>query len=208
MPPRRAAIMETEVRDMAGTDRLLEAIDKMTLALQELREAVLELTAEETAAEPAPAPVPEPETVSAPPAEPASASEEGRCPVCGEPVKPGSRFCMSCGASIPAAGEAEAAPAPEPVTISEPVLEPVTVWQGTPATEPEAAPAEKRCPACGEPVKPGSRFCMSCGASIPAAGLASAPAPSSAQRAFCMNCGAPLRPGDKFCMKCGQRTGA
>ena len=27
---------------MAGTDRLLEAIDKMTLALQELREAVLE----------------------------------------------------------------------------------------------------------------------------------------------------------------------
>ena len=46
MPPRRAAIMETEVCDMAGTDRLLEAIDKMTLALQELREAVLELTAD------------------------------------------------------------------------------------------------------------------------------------------------------------------
>ena len=55
--------METEVSDMAGTERLLEAIDKMTLALQELREAVLELTAEEPAPTAEPTPVSEPEAI-------------------------------------------------------------------------------------------------------------------------------------------------
>jgi uncharacterized OB-fold protein len=72
---------------------------------------------------------------------------------------------------------------------------------------PEAAPAEgeKRCPACGAVVKPGSRFCMTCGATIPEE-APSAPASAPSQRAFCMNCGNPLRPGDKFCMKCGQKT--
>ena len=127
--------MEMEVSDMAGTERLLEAIDKMTLALQELREAVLELTAEGPAEEPK-----------------AAAAEE---PVPTPLV-------------IDVDGPAEVIVSDAPPA---PASEPVTVWQGTPepasALEPEPAPVEKRCPVCGDVVKPSDRFCMKCGASIP-----------------------------------------
>ena len=175
---------------MAGTERLLEAIDKMTLALQELREAVLELTAEEAA--PAPEAVCEP----IPEAKTEASAEPKPIP---EPEAPAAE-------PVPVwQPEPESAPVvvnePEPVVASEPAPEPVLVF----APAPEPAQAEKRCPVCGEPVKAGDRFCMNCGATIPED---AAPAQAPAQRVFCMNCGNPLNPGDKFCMKCGQRTDA
>ena len=140
---------------MAGTERLLEAIDKMTLALQELREAVLELTAEEPAPAAEPTPVSEPEAIviNAP-----------------EPVE-----------VVVSQPEPEPQPVPEaaPVVVSEPVTVspgiPEPTAEAAPAPAPEAAPAEKKCPVCGEPVKPGNRFCMKCGASIPE----DAPAPAA-----------------------------
>ncbi len=84
----------------------------------------------------------------------------------------------------------------------------MTVWEPAPAPAAEVEPAESRCPVCGKPVKAGSRFCMSCGASIPAEEPAPAAASAPSQRAFCKSCGNPLRPGDKFCMKCGTKTDA
>lgn len=62
------------------------------------------------------------------------------CQHCGKPVRPGARFCGSCGSALQ---EAKAAPSPK---------------------------AEgDLCPHCGEPVRPDAKFCASCGQSIPTA---------------------------------------
>ncbi len=75
------------------------------------------------------------------------------CPVCGEPSTPYFKFCMKCGASFDA---------PVNKTATEPATEPVM------AEEPAASEDtdDMLCKACGEPVKPGYKFCMKCGARI------------------------------------------
>lgn len=52
--------------------------------------------------------------------------------------------------------------------------------------------AKTFCKNCGAPLRPGSRFCESCGAK-------SGPE-------FCMNCGAKLEPGAVFCGNCGTKV--
>lgn len=59
------------------------------------------------------------------------------------------------------------------------------------------------CPNCGKPVRPGTRFCGSCGAPIPASPRLVAPA-----GAVCPHCGKPVRPGAKFCSHCGKTISA
>ncbi len=49
------------------------------------------------------------------------------------------------------------------------------------------------CPKCNTVLRPGTKFCTSCGQKIE---------PSSS----CVKCGAPLKQGAKFCTKCGQRV--
>ncbi len=74
------------------------------------------------------------------------------CPNCGKPVRPGARFCGHCGQSVPATPPAQppaAAPQPPP--------------QPLPQAQPSAGAA---CPHCGQPVRPGARFCKSCGQAI------------------------------------------
>lgn len=61
------------------------------------------------------------------------------------------------------------------------------------------------CPNCGKPLRPGAKFCGSCGATLPAgppprAAAAAAPPDSVA----CPHCGKPVRPGAKFCSNCGK----
>jgi hypothetical protein len=52
-----------------------------------------------------------------------------------------------------------------------------------------AAPrAQATCPSCNKPLRPGAKFCDSCGAKI---------------ATNCAKCGAALRPGAKFCDSCG-----
>jgi hypothetical protein len=60
----------------------------------------------------------------------------------------------------------------------------------SPATPAPAAPAPAAvtCPACGETVRPGARFCEHCGTPLAAA---------------CPKCGAVVRSGAKFCDSCG-----
>lgn len=59
-------------------------------------------------------------------------------------------------------------------------------------TEP-AMPQPGRCAACGQPLRPGARFCAVCGA----------PQVVDSQPRPCPRCGAPLREGARFCSRCG-----
>ncbi len=57
---------------------------------------------------------------------------------------------------------------------------------------PAAAPAGQRlCQACGSPLKPGIKFCGSCGAAVPEA------------PPVCPQCGSAINPGARFCGSCG-----
>ncbi len=58
---------------------------------------------------------------------------------------------------------------------------------------PAPAPAGGiRCPACGQSLRAGAKFCEKCGAKVEAA--------------KCAKCGAPLSPGAKFCAGCGEKV--
>ena len=71
-----------------------------------------------------------------------------------------------------------AAPPPAPVPAARPAA---------------AAPAGgAACRSCGAPLKPGVKFCGSCGAAVPQAPAA------------CPGCGQPVAPGARFCGTCGQ----
>lgn len=60
------------------------------------------------------------------------------CPDCGQPLRPGARFCGNCGATL------SASPAPR--------------WESAPP-----APGGLACPHCGKPVRAEARFCNNCG---------------------------------------------
>jgi hypothetical protein len=53
---------------------------------------------------------------------------------------------------------------------------------------PAAPQAQAACPSCNKPLRPGAKFCDSCGAKI---------------ATNCAKCGGALRPGAKFCDSCG-----
>lgn len=57
-----------------------------------------------------------------------------------------------------------------------------------PAVQPEKTGKRSECPACGQAVEPGDRFCVACGAALPPA---------------CPNCAAILPADARFCPQCG-----
>lgn len=61
-----------------------------------------------------------------------------------------------------------------------------------------------RCQTCGQPVRPGARFCGSCGATQTPAGPPTTPAATVP----CPHCGSAVRLGAQFCSVCGNQTGA
>lgn len=74
--------------------------------------------------------------------------------------------------------------------------------------------ATTTCPNCGKPLRPGARFCGSCGATISTLSADSnANLLSDPDLQACPRCGKPVRTGAKFCSRCGfdltkQPTGA
>ena len=105
-----------------------------------------------------------------------------RCPNCGAEVAVGTPYCMCCGAPIAAAqqnmgsqyagqsymqqpgGQPQEHPYMQP---SEPPA------QSQPMEQPQVHPsadltsgAQTICPNCGRPYKPGTRFCICCGADL------------------------------------------
>lgn len=74
------------------------------------------------------------------------------CSKCGKEVRPGARFCGSCGSPI------------EELQSPSPSLEEQTI-----------------CPHCSKPIRKDAKFCPSCGLSIPAAAEVAPAAPTSEQ---------------------------
>jgi len=54
------------------------------------------------------------------------------------------------------------------------------------------------CQRCGNPLKPGAKFCNSCGSAV--SGLQ-----KTVSVMVCPSCGEPLTPGKKFCRSCGHK---
>jgi len=69
------------------------------------------------------------------------------------------------------------------------------------APAPARAPAAQiqRCASCATELRPGARFCGSCGATQPP--TVAAP---EGRRTFCDMCGRPLSPGAEHCTECGE----
>lgn len=113
---------------------------------------------------PQPQPTP-PQSQRVPSAPPPIARTCGRC---GATVRPGKRFCTSCGAKIQ-----EAAPPPyvvptqQPPSVPAPPPPPLQYGQPTQLPQPRTVTAQGQlCPKCGTQLKPGHRFCVRCGAPI------------------------------------------
>jgi serine/threonine protein phosphatase PrpC len=62
------------------------------------------------------------------------------------------------------------------------------------------------CPACGEPIVAGDRFCEACGHELPVTEPAPAPAPTTT--VTCPSCGTAGEPVDGYCGTCGMRLPA
>ncbi|HEX2047941.1 MAG TPA: PP2C family serine/threonine-protein phosphatase [Acidimicrobiales bacterium] len=70
------------------------------------------------------------------------------CPICGEPITAGDRFCEACGNELPFTE-----PAPEPVAAPAPA---------------STAPTTAVCPSCGVEGEPVDGYCGNCGMRLPA----------------------------------------
>lgn len=165
---------------------------------------------------PAPAPAPVPSAVPAPPP-PApllsvpsdSSSVTGgvrTCRACGNPIKPGDRYCSKCLVSVQDEGGSPVVPAPAPAAAGVPPAPVVS------ATEPVIAPPPQEpgkyvCASCGNPLTGDEKFCNSCGSPAVAARVED-PKPDQAPSGnVCSSCGAQVSGNAKFCGQCGTKVG-
>jgi predicted nucleic acid-binding Zn ribbon protein len=113
------------------------------------------------------------------------------CKACGNPIKPGDKFCSKCLVKVPAIMTPESVQAAAPV----PAAPPAPAYQSPPPptqsaiqapapVTPAAAPAAGGllCKACRNPIRPGDKFCSKClvkvpDTPVPAAAPAVAPPP-------------------------------
>ncbi len=172
-------------------------------------------------------------------APPAPAPGGLNCRSCGSPLAPDEKFCGICGAragdtlvAVPAPAPVQASPAPQPAyqpPSPAPVYQapppPPPVYQAPPpppvqqyaAPAPAPAAAGRVCKACGNPIRPGDKFCSKCLVKVP-----DSPAPAAAYQApppayqppappaaaamggyVCSSCGSPVSGSEKFCGICG-----
>ena len=138
-----------------------------------------------------PPPPPPPQYIAPVPApEPAAPSATGlTCKACGNPIRPGDKFCSKCLVKVPDHPAASAAAYYEP-----------------PPAPAAATPGGYVCASCGSPVSGLEKFCGICGAVVvaarPPAPLPAAPAAPPAGK-FCGSCGAAISSTTKFCGSCG-----
>ncbi|OPX64653.1 MULTISPECIES: zinc ribbon domain-containing protein [unclassified Methanoregula] len=165
---------------------------------------------------PAPAYQPPAQQYAAPFAAPAGLV----CKACGNPIKPGDKFCSKCLVKVPEMP----VPAPAPYQPPAPAYQPPPPPQYTPpapVAAPPAAPAGGLvCKACGNPIKPGDKFCSKCLVKVPDMPVPApapyqppapayqapppAPAAAPAQGGYtCASCGSPVSGSEKFCGICG-----
>jgi predicted amidophosphoribosyltransferase len=117
------------------------------------------------------------------------------CRSCGNPIKPGDKFCGKCCARV----------VDEP-----PVFSPSQKVPGLPVSPPSPQAGKMQSPACsscGSPVSADEKFCGICGAPVAVAPApAPEPAPVPAAGNICAGCGAPLSATAKFCGICGAKV--
>jgi len=90
------------------------------------------------------------------------------------------------------------------ITASPPLLvSPSPPLPGSPAPLPAGTSAPPACPHCGNPVRPGARFCSRCSQPLTPPSAAS-PGPVANT---CPRCGTAVRPGARFCGSCGFSMG-
>ena len=167
------------------------------------------------------APPPPPPQYAAPPAPAAAPAPSGLvCKACGNPIKPGDKYCSKCLVKVPAT------PVPAPAAYQPPAPAyqapppPPPQYSAPPAPAAAPAPSGLVCKACGNPIKPGDKYCSKCLVkvpSIPAAAPApvyQAPTPASQPLPppaaapapggyVCSSCGSPVSGSEKFCGICG-----
>lgn len=104
------------------------------------------------------------------------------CQNCGAPLRPGERFCRTCGAPT--------------------AVEGIVPGQGA---QQMYQPQPRLCQNCGSPLGPNDKFCRACGTPVPAIQQGAQPEQTYSQSTqhFCRNCGEQLNPGEKFCPNCG-----
>ena len=148
------------------------------------------------------APAPVTPAPGAPPLPGASIPAGLVCKACGNPIKPGDKYCSKCLVKVPtipaAAPAAYAAPAP--------------VYQAPPPAPATTVPGGYVCASCGSPSSGSEKFCGICGSPMVAARPA-APAPAAPPAVFpvaappagrfCGSCGAAISATTKFCGGCG-----
>jgi predicted amidophosphoribosyltransferase len=119
------------------------------------------------------------------------------CKACGNPIKPGDKFCSKCLVKVPDSPAAVPAAYPPPLPA----------YHAPPAAA--AAPGGYICASCGSPVSGSEKFCGICGATVvatraPAPAPAPVPIPSAPPAGkFCSSCGAAISATTKFCGSCG-----
>jgi hypothetical protein len=124
------------------------------------------------------------------------------CPSCGKALKADARFCGNCGARF---DEKDPVHAEKP----EPKPSPAVALQPKAATpikkvQPAGTPPATACPSCGKPLKPGAKFCGSCGARFDEIQVKPVKERKAKSPAVCPNCGKPVEIGWKGCPFCGQ----
>ena len=138
-----------------------------------------------------PPPPPPPQYAARAPVAPAAGGLV--CRACGNPIKPGDKFCSKCLVKVPDN------PAPAPVYQAPPPA------YHPPPHPAAAAPGGYICASCGSPVSGSEKFCGICGATVVGA-RAPAPVPVPAaplSGKFCASCGAAISSTTKFCGSCG-----
>ncbi len=88
---------------------------------------------------------------------PKSGTGENICPACGKPVKPGAKFCGSCGAKQEILPLCPRCGAPMKGGICEICNKAIMVNE---------TPPPRICPHCGSPLGQQAKFCKSCGKSV------------------------------------------
>ena len=129
------------------------------------------------------------------------------CHACGNPIRPGDKFCSKCLVKVPDS------PAPAPVYQAPPPAyqaPPPPVYQQPPPPPAAAAPGGYVCASCGSLVSGSEKFCGICGTPVVAARAPPVPAPSPVPAPaappagkFCASCGAATSSTTKFCGSCG-----
>lgn len=102
----------------------------------------------------------------------------------------GAPFCPHCGHAMGGPAATRPMPVPPPVAPAAPPPVPTVAPPPVPAAVPPVVAGS--CPRCGQPLKPGIRFCGSCGApttASPAAAAVPPPAAAGRKSSTCGCCG-------------------